>query len=345
VALLVVLLNATFAATLFAAPTDEEEAQGRDYAQQAMTEYNDGDYNDAIVLFDKARAIYPAAQVLRMTGYTLMALGRWLEAADALEEAISTEYKPMVPRDIEHAQDNFNEVLKHIVVVEVRSSVTGALVSVDGSAETPAPHKVRLLPGVHALVVTAPRHKSVEKEIDVAAGESADYELNPEPLASPNPRPMPRPKPTVPKERPNTDDGSFGWFPGQGIVGLTVGGVGLAAGLVGLGVGGYGTSLRGAVQDNIDAHHQNYDDNCSRNRDLCLTDIELINRDGQRSHDLQTTGLVLGISGATLFAVGTTLFLLSDMSPFAPSGDDAASASASARCGITVGGVGCAGSF
>lgn len=331
--------------TALADPTEEEEEKGRDLARDAMTHYKEGEYQKALGLFDEARVIYPAGQVLRMTGYTLMALERWVEAADMLDQAIAATYKPMVPRDVEHAQDNLTEVLKHLIVVEVISDVPGAELSIDGGDAVAVPYKQRMLPGTHKLVVTAEEHEPIKKEITVPAGESVQYKLDPTLVQEAEPDPVPRPKPL---EEPEPDSASsmFGWFPGQGFVGIAVGGVGLAAGIVGLGIGGYGTSLRSAVQDNISAHNTNYDASCSQNRDLCLSDIELVNRDGARAQDYQTAGLALGITGAALFAVGTTLFLFSDMSPLAPDEKERAAAGGlSGRCSLSLGGVGCAGTF
>jgi hypothetical protein len=295
----------------------EDEEKGRELAREAMSHYKDAAYEQALELFNQARAIYPAAQVLRMTGYTLMALERWLEAADMLEQALASNFKPLLPKDAEDTQDNLANVLTHLAQVEVVSSVAGATVSIDGGDEHALPHKERLSPGPHRFEVRAPEHESVEKEIDLEAGQKEQLTLDPTrgDVVQPRPKPRPRPKPV---EEPASSGDLFGWFPYQGPIGLAVGGLGVVAGVVGIGLGAYGTSLRGAVEDNIAAHHQSYDASCARNRDLCLADISLINSDGARAQDYQTAGLALGITGAGLFAVGTTLFLFSDMSPLAP---------------------------
>lgn len=340
------------AAPAWAEPTEEEEEQGRELAKQAMGHYKEAEFEEANGLFEQARAVYPAGQVLRMSGYTLMALEKWLDAAEMLEKALKTDYKPLLPRDAEDTQDNLKEVMKHIAVVEVISGVSGAKLSIDDGEEIALPHKQRLLPGTYALKVSAEDHKAVNKKITVDGGESVQYKLSPKPITvepDPEPEPKPVPKPVEPEEPSDM----FGWFPGQAWVGLGTAGVGLALGIVGASVGGYGASLRNRVEDNINAHNTNYDANCEANRDLCLSDIELINRDGQRAKDHETVGLALGITGAALFAVGTTLFLFSDMSPLAPSeggGDGSAgngedTGGIDAQCGVGIGTFACTGSF
>ena len=178
-------------------------------------------------------------------------------------------------------------------------------------------------PGRHNFVVTADEHDAAEMEKDVEAGQKLTIELDPIPITSGEDAP-PTPTPRVddePEEESEPLD-IFGWFPYQGPVGLATAGVGAALAVAGLATGMYGSSLRGAVQENIDAHNANYDANCSQNTDLCLSDISLINRDGQHADELQTTGLGLGITGAALFATGAILFLFSDDSPLA--GDETA---------------------
>jgi hypothetical protein len=135
----------------------------------------------------------------------------------------------------------------------------------------------------------------------------------------------------------------FGWFPGQGITGAALAGVGLALGGVALGTGIYGITLSDSVDENIEAHNANYDAGCRQNTDLCLRDASLINRDGERAADYKNVAMITGIVGASLFTVGAVLFLFSDESPLAPTDEPATKAEV--RCGAGLAAVGCAGRF
>lgn len=326
-----------------------DEPQGKELASEAMTHYKESEFEDALDKFRQARAIYPTGQVLRMTGYTLIALGRWLEAANTLDEALTTEFKPLLPRDAEHAQDQLDVALSHLSVAEISSSVADARLSVDDGPEQPLPATVYLEPGAHRFVVTAPEHAPVEREQELNEGSRTRLELDPTELEpeEPAPQPKPRPKPVAPP--PEEPSSAFGWFPGQGIVGLATAGVGLVFGGVAIGTGVYGSSLRSAVRDNISAHNQQYDAACAANTDSCLADIELINRDGERAQTYQNVAMGTGIAGGALFAVGATLFLFSDMSPLAPAdtggGDRATGDGFTLGCLPTLGGAACQGSF
>ena len=335
----------TIAQPARAQPSAKDEEKGRELAKEAMGHYRENEYAEAAELFEKARKVYPAAQVIRMSGYTAMALERWIEAAALLEEALKSTYKPLLPRDMEATEDELKKVMTHVGTVEVISGVSGAVLKIDDGDDIKLPHKQRMLAGDYVLKVSADNHTHVEKSITVKGGESKQYKLSPTLITDQDPEPDPVPVPDPEPEEPDEPADLFGWFPGQGIVGLAAGGLGLVAGIVGIGVGSYGVSLRGAVEDNIAAHNTNYDANCSRNRDLCLADIELINRDGARAKDFETAGLALGLAGLTLFAVGTSLYLFSDMSPLAPSDEEGKDTGLTGSCGVSLGGVGCAGSF
>jgi hypothetical protein len=308
----------TWSVSAAAQPLDE--AQGKEFAREAMGHYKDNEYEDALVKFKQARALYPAGQVLRMTGYTLIALEKWVGAAEVLTEALAAELKPLLPRDAEHAQDQLALALEHVAKIELSSSVDGAKGAVDDGDEKRLPLTVFLEPGGHRFIITAPGHAPVEREQDVSAGQQARIELDPTALTPEEPEPVAQPKPPKPKAKPEPEEPSdmFGWFPGQGIAGLATAGLGVAFTGVAIGTGIYGSTLRSAVRDNINAHNQSYDGSCSSNTDSCLADISIINRDGERAKSYQNAAMGLGIAGGSLIAVGAALFLFSDMSPLAP---------------------------
>ncbi|MEZ4442025.1 MAG: PEGA domain-containing protein [Polyangiaceae bacterium] len=340
-ALALCLLTLCLLTTAAQAQSDVDEEQGRTLAGEAMGFYQSGSFDEALVKFNEARMVYPTGQVLRMTAYTLIALERWVEAARTIDEALAADLKPLSDEDREHAQGERQKALEHIAVAEVVSPVADAEVSIDGGVAESLPTKIYLEPGSHSFVVTAPGHAPIEREQELSAGQQTTVELEPTPLPedAPPPPPPPKPKPKPPEE----PSSSFGWFPGQGIVGLATAGAGAALVGVAIGTGIYGANLRTAVQNNIDAHYSSYDATCTQNRDSCLSDIALINSDGERAQSYQNAALVTGITGGSLLAVGTLLFLFSDDSPLAPQQEGAEKARV--QCLPTGLGFGCAGSF
>jgi tetratricopeptide (TPR) repeat protein len=331
-----VLVGALISLPAEAQPEIDEE-NGRALATEAMAFYKEGSYEQALAKFREAREVYPSGQVLRMTGYTLMALGRWLEAADVLEAAIAAKLKPLESDDAEHAKMQLKEVLEHIAIVTVTSKVSGARVAIDDESPRKLPATVRLDPGGHNFVVSAPGHEDASASPELGAGERTTITLDPKKRVAKRPRPASEPAP-----RTEESGTTFGWFPGQGIVGLVMAGVGVAAGGVALGVGIHGLSLRDSVQEQTDAHYALYGEQCTQQADLCRANIGILNAEGERAADYQNAAMVTGIVGVVLFAGGLTLFLMSDMSPLAPAPEDE---QASFVCAPGWMGAGCAGTF
>jgi hypothetical protein len=347
---LLLLVLSTWSGPASAQPEGVDEEAGREHANAAMAAYNKGDFGAAMAAFAKAREVYPTGQVLRMSGYTLFALENWLAAADTLDEALSTEFKPLSDDDATHARTQLDEALTHLAVVTVTSGVDGAELAVDEGETLSLPNTVRLDPGSHAFVVTAPGHDDIYRQEELEAGQELTFTMDPEPASDDGPKPKPKPKP---EPEPDEDDGPSGpgWFPGQSTVGLITAGVGAVLGTVGVVALVYGTTLRSSVQENIDAHNTFYDPGCSTNTELCHYDIALINQDGERAQSAQDAGVAMTITGGVLLAAGVTLWLFA--------GDESAGADqASWSClpGMTGGGaregavptglgVGCFGSF
>lgn len=350
---LVLLVLCTWSAPASAQPEGVDEEAGREYANQAMLAYSKEDYGTALTAFAEARKVYPTGQVLRMTGYTLFALENWLEAANTLDEALKTEFKPLSEDDAEHATTQLNEALTHLAVVMVTSSVDGAKLSIDDGEAVALPATVRTDPGSHAFVVTAPGHDDVYRQEELEAGQELTFSMDPDPSTGDAPKRRPKPK-AAPEPDDDDDSSGAGWFPGQGTVGLITAGAGVAVGAVGIVALVYGTTLRSSVQENIDTHNALYDPSCNTNTELCHYDIALINQDGARAQTFQDAGLAMTITGGALLAAGVTLWLFAGDDSEGADGADQASwsclpgvAGVGAREGAspTEIGVGCFGSF
>jgi len=321
-----------------AQPTEDEQAEGRDMATAAMTAYQNEDYFAAIESFRKAAKLYPTGQVLRMTGYTLIALQKWTEAAEMLDESLKAELKPLVPRDAEHAEDQLAMVLTHIATIEVRSNVRGATVSIDGGDEQSLPLKMRIDEGTHRFVVSAEGHQPATEKHNLEGGSKATIALDPTPedeASEAEPVPVDEPEPTDEETKeqeaaePESDDksatGGFSvdLFPHQLTVGMVSAGLGVAIAGVAIGSGVYGMSLRSSVEDNVTAHNATYGEDCSQSDfTLCQYDIALINQDGARADSLQTAGLALGITAGVLVAAGAAFIVLAPDGPLAADNAD-----------------------
>ncbi|MCC6526186.1 MAG: PEGA domain-containing protein [Polyangiaceae bacterium] len=286
---------------LAAAQPADPEGEGKRFAKDALEAYQAQEFDKARGLFEQARELYPTGQVLRMTGYTYLALKSWAEAADAIEAALKATYKPLSDTDRTDAEGQLAVALKHLGTVSVKSKVAGATVRVDGGDAKPLPADLRLLEGEHKVVVSAKEHEDASATVTVKGGEPSAIVLDPKPKKTDAPPPPPPPEP-----EPEPAPGGA-WFPYQGPIGLALAGTGAAVGGLGIGLLVYGSTLRGAASDNRDSHLASYGDACQYgDLTLCYYDTQLINRDGERAASAFGAGLGLAITGGVLLAAGIT---------------------------------------
>ena len=367
------------AAAQFGKKTPED--RGKDLAIEGLSLYQQNKFKESLAKFEEAERLFPTAQVIRMKGYALVGLQQWLAAADAIEAALKSDRKPLMPADAEDAEDQLAEVMTHLGTLTIKADAPSATVRIDDGKPQELPYTQRLTVGSHRFVVEAKNRKTIDTSHDVVAG-PATLTLTP----------------TVPKAPPPNDEGDedrppkgdddkagddeeaakrkaqeaeaarrkaeeaererererernekpfdafAGFFPYQGMVGLAAMGVGIAAAGVAAGAGGYGLALESAVDENIALHNQNYDASCTNFADLCRADLAFINRDAERAADFRNVGLASGIAGGSLALIGAGLWLFSPDSPLAKTPEKKAkleSSSPSSSASMT--GLGCIG--
>ncbi|AKT43873.1 PEGA domain-containing protein [Chondromyces crocatus] len=320
--------------------TPEEIDTARQTARDGLAAYKLGDYTRALSLFQKARDLYPSAQILRMTGYSHLAVQHWPEAVEALEGSLASEVGPLPAEDRSEVEDQLAKALAHFGAVTIRTSVSGAQVIVDDDPPRTLPltKPLRLLEGGHTVVVRAPGHLDATDDIVVEGGKELEVTLQPKRAAGT----LEAAKPPPPVEPPPpTGFQGVRILPAQREIGIAAAGTGLALGAAALVTALAGADLRRTVAADVTTHEQNFGSNCALgDYRLCVYDRAVINSDADRADTLRDTSVWLGISGGALFAVGTTLFLLAPDGPLAKK-----PATVGMRCGPLVGGVSCAGTF
>lgn len=338
------------------AQTADEINQARSSAKDGLAAYKTGDFKKALILFDSARKLYPSAQILRMTGYSYLALEEWEKAADLMDQSVTSTVGPLDADDKKDVADQLAKAMAHLGLVAVTSTVAGAELVVDRRAPVPLPldKPVRLLAGKHTFTVRAPEHTDVTQEVDVEPdGKTVDVKLSPVPIpkkveAPPPPPPKPLPPPPPPK----------GWIPMQFVIGVAAGSVGVVLGAGAVATGAGALHLTDQVKSDMDLHEQNYGKNCPDPAlyRQCSFDREVVNHDADRANTLANISLGTAIAGGVLLAGGATLILFSPQGPLGPkprpAPKDAAATSRRQASSVGVacaplptGGVTCAGTF
>jgi len=120
-----------------------------------VVKLREGDYVAALELFTSAHKIYPSPKIQFNIGQTYKELGRYLEAIGAYETFLRD-----APADYSEAlrnlaRDNVRDLFRKIAVLQVKVSVRGARISIDGRPRGVSPLKepLRLMPGAHSMVI------------------------------------------------------------------------------------------------------------------------------------------------------------------------------------------------
>jgi hypothetical protein len=291
-------------------PSPQEIALARQTALEGLTAYRAGQFDKALALFEQARAVYPSAQVLRMEGYSLLALEKWIKAADAMDAALVSEIGPLSPEDKADVEQQLAKAMAHLVLVNISSTVPGAKLIVDDNDPVALPlnKPLRMIDGFHSFIVTAPDHDDVKEELTLEGGKTFEKVMNPtekKPVVVEKPPPPP-PPPPPPKK---------GWFPYQREIGFGVTGAGVALGAATLATALVSAQIRSNVASDVDIHTKYYGAKCERgDYSLCVFDRAVINNQADRADALRDASLGMGIAAGVLAATGVVFIIFGESS-------------------------------
>ena len=297
------------------AQSPEEIKLARQTAGEGLTSYNAGEFDKALGLFQQAKALYPSAQILRMIGYSELALEHWLKAAEALEASLDAKISPLAKEDKKDVQDQILKASTHLGALTFTSKVPGALLAIDGGEPRALPldKPLRLLEGAHKLVVTAPEHLDLTTDLKVEGGKPAEVAL--EPLPKPKPQAAP-PPPPPPPPKPEGHD----LFPHQRLVGMATLGTGVAFGAAALVTIIESAHWHSQANADVATHLTYYGSGCAKGDPrLCNYDISVTNQEANLADNLRNVAAGLGITAAVLGATGIVFVALAPKAHAPPS--------------------------
>lgn len=207
-----------------------EVVQARKHFSQGLKLYKDGDFDAALVQFERAYAVKPNYKVLYNIAQSYFELRQYVEARDSLTryvkdggDAIDAERRASVENDLAELQRRISH-LKLVV------NVAGAAVYVDGKkvGTTPLASTVDVSEGQRTIAIESPDRGSKQRVVRVAGGEEHIIEIAFEEQS----------KPTQPSSARSTDQPSAPKSSGLGA-GFWVTGVSALALGAGAGVMGY----------------------------------------------------------------------------------------------------------
>jgi len=165
-----------------AAPKTEAElnkAQAAQRFDRGLQLFNEGDNAGALAEFKQTYALMPNPIVLFNIGLVYAAMGRPVDAVDALTPVIDSA--TLSPEQRERAQKTLTDQQQRIARISVTTVPAGARIDVDGVevARTPLTAPLRVAEGSHVIGAVAEGYAHARKEIIVAgnAEASVNFEL------------------------------------------------------------------------------------------------------------------------------------------------------------------------
>jgi tetratricopeptide (TPR) repeat protein len=159
-------------------PDAAAQAEARERYERGIDLFSQGDYGGALAEFKRAYELTRYAVVLYNLGLTYAALGRPVEAAEALTRVL--EDPGSLSRDrVEQARATRQEQAARVAELMVTTNVDGARIEVDGVevAVTPLRAPLRVKGGPRLVGAVVSGYAPSRKQVDAAAGARTEVRL------------------------------------------------------------------------------------------------------------------------------------------------------------------------
>lgn len=198
----------------------------------ALREFELGNWNEALALFQRAHAIEPNARTLRGIGFCLFENRRYVDAMRHLEQAMVDTRSPLSQAQRSSTQQVLERASAFVAHVSVQVNPAEAHVLVDGKETSLGSSGALLLdPGEHELSASAPEYVARSLHVVLQSGKNEPVQLALDSRPAPEPAQETAnelehaPAREAPDERERLKRGLM-------IGGFTLAGAGLIAGAV-----------------------------------------------------------------------------------------------------------------
>jgi hypothetical protein len=157
---------------------DAVKTEARDRFDRGLRLFNDGDNAGALAEFKRAYELIPNTLVLYNIGLVYAAMGRPVEAVDALERVLAAP-GPVTGDRLARARQTHDDQASRIATLNIVTSVPAAI-EVDGVqvGQSPLSAPLRVASGVHVVGALSSGYAPMRKEVTVAGGDKVDVRLD-----------------------------------------------------------------------------------------------------------------------------------------------------------------------
>jgi hypothetical protein len=175
------LLGGVIPSTVLAQPNESSEAarrEARERFDRGLKLFNEGDNAGALAEFKRAYELIPNSLVLYNIGLVYSAMGRPVEAVDALDKVLAGAGALSGER-LARAKQTRDEQAQRVARLSVSANVP-ATIEIDNVevGHTPLLAPLSVAGGVHVVGVAAGGYAPIHREITIAGGATAEVKLD-----------------------------------------------------------------------------------------------------------------------------------------------------------------------
>lgn len=149
---------------------DDARAHAIALFQSGLAHLADGDAEEAVTDFEEARQLYPTAPIHFNLGLAYREIGRIRDAIGSFERFLTAVGDEGDPAHSAEARRYLRTLRAALGRVRLDLAPEGATVAIDGRGIPRGTTLARLDPGTHQLTVSAPDHRTEEREVEVTPG-------------------------------------------------------------------------------------------------------------------------------------------------------------------------------
>jgi hypothetical protein len=202
--------------------------------EKALAEYGRGNFPEARVFFIRAHELRPSARTLRGLGLAAYEMRDYVEASNALRQALDSQQKPLTAEMRVKVEQTLNEADAFVAQYNVVMHPESATLQVDSKPPVLRDGLLLLNPGSHLVTAEAPNFEFLSRDVIVQGGERGTLRLALVPLPAlvsvpAEPQPPPRSAPPADESSWNTQRTVA---VGLGIGGIVAAGIGTTFGVM-----------------------------------------------------------------------------------------------------------------
>lgn len=160
------------------AASEAAKEQAKRHFETGLPLFKKGAWDPALAEFLRSRELYPTRAATKNAALALKELHRYDEALDMLD-ALKREFPDLPPDERQLIEQEANALRALIGTIDVRSSTSGASISIGGRARgtTPLGRGLRVPAGTHLVRLFKQGYSPKEARVEVAGGQNVVLEL------------------------------------------------------------------------------------------------------------------------------------------------------------------------